>query len=408
MTIDRKVQAPISRVDVFGGEVDGEPLRPRYFLPQLPLTEEGFRLAGLERGDEGVGLLPDPAPVLAPEFPGEGVQIQVIVVVKLWCFLPGPLDQFPVSRKIGQKFCRQGNKCLDDLEGRGRIYCRLGDGLALVPVGGDILLDDLLCDNMGLAFRLLREEFDDLGIGPAIVGLLDLGADEDLHGIPELPGYLHHRHEAGIHTEDVNLLADGGAGAGKDLFQFPVVQGVAAGGVVIADATVSGMSGGVRVVAEKRNAGTGSAGFDIRRIGGHCPAPGLFPPTAAVVPEDQEIPLGGVSFHGPAEEIIQNLRIAGVRLPKGLQAVPVIPTALGDPEAPGLLILQAVKLDQDVDILRGSRLGHLLNISEGRPIEIVVPVHIDHDRPFGLVARCFSCLFHHHAPFQPRHGGVKF
>jgi hypothetical protein len=69
---------------------------------------------------------------------------------------------------------------------------------------------------------------ENLRIGPTVVGLFDLGADEDFHGIPELPGDLHHRHEAGVHAEDVDLLPNDEAGAGENVLQLPVVQGVAA------------------------------------------------------------------------------------------------------------------------------------------------------------------------------------
>jgi len=63
-----------------------------------------------------------------------------------------------------------------------------------------------------------------------------------------LPGNLHHGHQAGVHAEDVDFLADDGAGAGENVLQFPVVQGIAAGSVVIADASVGGILSSRRYV----------------------------------------------------------------------------------------------------------------------------------------------------------------
>jgi len=127
-----------------------------------------------------------------------------------------------------------------------------------------------------------------------------------------------------------------------------------------------------------------------------------------VVPEDQEIPLGGVSFDGPGKKILQDLRVAGIRLAECLHAVPVIPAAFRDQETPGLLVLQAVKLDQNIDVLCGARLGHLLDVPKRRPVEVVVPGHINHDRPFGLAVVLNLCLVYHHAPFRPIITGSNF
>jgi len=178
--------------------------------------------------------------------------------------------------------------------------------------------------------------------------------------------------------------------------------------IVIADAPVGSRCGGVSLVAKKRASGTGAAKSRVRSSPDRCPASGLLPPTAAVIPEDQEIPLGGISFHRPREEIFQDLGISGVRLAEGLQAIPFIPAALRDQKAPGLLVLQAVKLNQDIDVLCGTCPGHLLDIPEGRTIEVVVPGHIDHDRPFGLAAALNLCLVRHRAPFHPVVSGLNF
>lgn len=128
-----------------------------------------------------------------------------------------------------------------------------------------------------------------------------------------------------------------------------------------------------------------------------------------MIPEDQEIPFGGVSFCGPREEIFQDLGISGVRLAEALQAVPLIATALRDQETPGLPVSsQAVKVNQAIDVLCGAHTGHFFDVPERRPIEVVVPGHVDHDRPFGLVAALNFCLVRHRAPFHPAITGSKF
>ncbi len=97
-------------------------------------------------------------------------------------------------------------------------------------------------------------------------------------GLPELVGHLDHVHEAGIHAEEVDLPAQERADPGQDHPQLPVVQGIAAGGVVVADAAVGLWEG----VIEERT---------VRPFAGWngCPALGILPPAAAVVPEDQGV-----------------------------------------------------------------------------------------------------------------------
>jgi len=131
-------------------------------------------------------------------------------------------------------------------------------------------------------------------------------------------------------------------------------------------------------------------------IGG--PSPALLPPAAAVVPEDQCIVIGRVFFQGPLAAAEEDFRIAGVGLAEGLDAILLEPAATGDAEAPGLSVLKTIELHQDVDVVRGSGLGHLGDVAEGRAVKVVVPGHVDQKRPLGLagVALCFS---HHCAPF---------
>ena len=47
-------------------------------------------------------------------------------------------------------------------------------------------------------------------------------------------------------------------------------------------------------------------------------------------------------------------------------------------------------------------------IPEGRPVEVVVPGHVNHDRPFGLAATMNLCLVCHRAPFHPVVSGLNF
>ena len=133
-----------------------------------------------------------------------------------------------------------------------------------------------------------------------------------------------------------------------------------------------------------------------------CPAFVILPPAAAVVPEDEGIAIGGVVVRCPFDETIENLLIAGVGVAEGLDAVCFEAAALGDPETTGEIVLDPVELDEDVDVLRGSRPGHLFDVPECRPVEVVVPGHVNQKRPFGLAgcpaschaARAVSCLFH--------------
>jgi len=92
-----------------------------------------------------------------------------------------------------------------------------------------------------------------------------------------------------------------------------------------------------------------------------------------MIPEDQAIPLGGVSFDGPREEIPQDLGISGVRLAEYLQAIPFVPATFRDQEAPGLLVLQTVKLDQDVDVFGGTHPGHFRDVPEAAPSRLLSP-----------------------------------
>ncbi len=127
-----------------------------------------------------------------------------------------------------------------------------------------------------------------------------------------------------------------------------------------------------------------------------------------MIPKDQEIAFGGVSFRGPCEEILQDLGISGVRLAECLQAIPFVAATFRDQETPGLLVLQTVKLNQDIDVLGGAHPGHLLDVPEGSPVEVVVSGHVNHDRPFGLAAALNLCLMRHRAPFHPVIPGSKF
>ena len=85
----------------------------------------------------------------------------------------------------------------------------------------------------------------------------------------------------------------------------------------------------------------------------------------------------------------------------GLGSVHQRARRLGDPEAPGQFVLDPVELDQDIDILRRANLGHLRNIPKSRPVEIVIPGHVDHDRPFCLVACVRLCFLHRLIPPLP-------
>lgn len=187
--------------------------------------------------------------------------------------------------------------------------------------------------------------------GPTVEGLFDLRADNDIHGLPELVGHLDHVHEAGVHAEEVDLPAEG-AQIGKDNPQLAVVQGVAAGGVVMADAAVFLGGGAVNVFL--RDGLPEKAPARFLRCGMAAPALGILPPATAVVPEDEGVPVGRVVVRRPLDEIIEDLRVAGVGVAETFDTVFLETAALGDPETTGGIVLDPVELGQNVDVPRGS------------------------------------------------------
>jgi len=127
-----------------------------------------------------------------------------------------------------------------------------------------------------------------------------------------------------------------------------------------------------------------------------------------VIPEDQEIPLGGVPFDGPRKKILQDLRVDGIRFAECLHTSRLYPP-------PFVIRKRRVFLSSR----RSSWTRTLTSFVEpawaissmsrrAAPSKIVVPGHIDHDRPFCLAITMNLCLVHHHAPFYPVISGLNF
>ena len=74
---------------------------------------------------------------------------------------------------------------------------------------------------------------------PARAGLHLLRAHEDLRVVPELVGHLDHRHEAGVHADQVDLPPEGAMGGGEHAFQLLVVEAVGCA-VIVSDAAIGG------------------------------------------------------------------------------------------------------------------------------------------------------------------------
>ncbi|HLA28382.1 MAG TPA: hypothetical protein VJZ49_10860 [Syntrophales bacterium] len=222
----------IGRIDLVGWEVYGKATTAAHFPADLSLTNNRISLAGLQGSQEfssrgfdlGIGLF---LHILR-----EAGEVNIVVVIEPGAMPNGVVDEY-------------GNI----LEGNTENICQ---GLNLTGQIGDLShIDGGLCDRFA----------------PAFIG-------DEAHGIPELVGRLHHVHEAGIHPQEVNLLAKECADCCEDNIQFPVVQGIAVGGIVIADAAVFLRNGvAVKVAALLSQPSCAALFF-------------LIPPAAAVIPED--------------------------------------------------------------------------------------------------------------------------
>lgn len=93
-----------------------------------------------------------------------------------------------------------------------------------------------------------------------------------------------------------------------------------------------------------------------------------------------------------------HLGISGIGFLEGFNAVFPVSSTPGDKEPPGQKVIRPIQLDDDVDLIRGTNPGHLGNVSQCGPIQVVVPGHVNHHRPFGLFV-VFSHYLSHPSDF---------
>ena len=111
----------------------------------------------------------------------------------------------------------------------------LGGVLRAVSIGVDITGDDGSAQLRGGHRGPRGQVAQDGGVGPARPRLELLRANEDLRVVPELVGYLEHRHEAGIHAHHVHLASEEAVGLGEHALELLVIEAVASP-VVVGDA----------------------------------------------------------------------------------------------------------------------------------------------------------------------------
>ncbi len=215
-----------------------------------------------------------------------------------------------------------------------------------------------------------------------IIGASNFGAFDAVHGNLELVDDLHHAHKAGVHAQEIDLLAQDGSDRRENYLQFTIVQGIAVRGVVVADTAVFRGDVVVEEMPELLRQSGGPAFFF------------LLLPAAAMVPEDEGMPVDRVILSSPVDEIKENLGITCVGIAEVRDAVLLEPATFRDPEAPGQLVLDPVKLYQDIHVLRRTHLRHLCNVTECGAVAVIVPGHVDHDCTFCLYVSAVCCLCH--------------
>ena len=228
-------------------------------------------------------------------------------------------------------------------------------------------------------------------MGPALAGLELLGADEDPRVVAQLVGHLEHRHEAGVHPDDVDRPAEHAVGVGQDLLQLAVVEAVARA-VVVGDAPagVGGEQPLARRLEEAVPEASGAAPGSPRLAREHLRRD---PEAGAVVREDQHRRARREPLGAERDEVLQHARVAGVggaevreerradpgrvRAPRHVVAPRPRPVAVG-----GVLATRAVDLGEDLHRARPRADAlHLAEIAEQRALEVVVAGEVRENRP---------------------------
>lgn len=121
-------------------------------------------------------------------------------------------------------------------------------------------------------------------------------------------------------------------------------------------------------------------------------------PRGAVVPEDEGVVLGGVGADAPGDEVGEGLGVAHVEFAEvveflGVDVLGVVVTCDevafgGVPVAVGCVVVgstlvDAVNLDDDVEVVVGANLFHFVEVADCVGFEVVVTVEVDEDGPVG-------------------------
>src|ERR1700731_1024149 len=112
-----------------------------------------------------------------------------------------------------------------------------------------------------------------------------------------------------------------------------------------------------------------------------------------MVPDDEQIMARRIMLHTPAEEIAQDLGVAGVGFAEILDCILGKLRAFAQVEAlGGSGRAGAVELCDHVDGSAGAHFFHLAQIGNTGTIQIVVACEVDHDRPVSACARASRIL----------------
>ena len=109
-----------------------------------------------------------------------------------------------------------------------------------------------------------------------------------------------------------------------------------------------------------------------------------------MVPQHQRIFLGGIAGHRPFDEIDQGFRISHVDLSQAFHSIArnwghvflnVEAFASCPVSVRGVISINAVELDHDVDVGIGAHCCHLEEVIYACALQVVVGIEIDHECP---------------------------
>ncbi len=239
----------------------------------------------------------------------EVVQIDVVVPKKLSARRRASADRRADTGQRSEKRARQAVHRVHQVVQAGEINRRLRDALPAPPVGPDVTSDDR-SRQLGRAHRGSRGEIAQDGrVRPAGSRLDLFGANQHARVITDLPGDLEHRHEAGIHADEVDLASQQSMPGGEHPRRAPGCRGNRPDRSSYARPNPTGSSRPMPAGAERST--------QRPHLLGHVDA-------RPVVPDDQRIALGRIGAHAEGQELLKHVRVARVRFAEIRQQVDVI------------------------------------------------------------------------------------